>query len=265
MKALLCFLVILLGAPVPGSAAPILRQDVFGRILGGWDAKGGKAADYEITGVPYRTWRPHVTPTLDGGIFISVRIDHLRGFLASDDHASLEIGFDRDGEIVSAQSTIGLQGRKITSDVVQGSARFGTEAAGVDRMARMGTELVASLTANLLREKVAEPGRVGFPAAVRHNYNLLCLAIDRDVHKALPVDRPDVPVESEPGEPVTATGEPGNDQPATDEPKAEAPAASDATPKDETRTPAPELTIREQGKPPVKVKTIKDSSLPTKG
>lgn len=261
MKALLGLLVILLGTSVSGLGAPVFRQDVFGRILGGWEAKGGKAADYEISGVPYRTWRPHVTPTVDGGIFISVRIDHLRGFLASDDHASLEIGFDRDGEIISAQSTIGLQGRKITSDVVQGSAEFGAEAAGLDRMARMGTELVASLTASLLREKVAEPGRVGFPAAVRHNYNLLCLAIGQEARKALPVDPRDVPAEPAIVEPDH--GEPADTQTVTDEPETVAPVTTDdEASSDGSRDPAPDLTIREQGKPPVKVKTIKDSSLP---
>lgn len=173
MKTALGMLAIALGLAGLAGATPLLQEEILGRSLGGWRAKDERAADYEISGAEYRTWRPHVTPTLGGGIFVSVRIDHRRGVFASDDHASLELSISRDGDIISAQSTIALQGRKITSDVVQGTTKFGTTAVGVDRVVEIGADLVANLTAKLLREKFTEPGRVGFPAAVHHNYNLL--------------------------------------------------------------------------------------------
>lgn len=231
-------------------AGPAVHHDVFGRTLGGWDAKKGRAADYEISGTTYRTWQPHVTPTLDGGIFVSVRIDHLRGIFASDDHAVLELGFDRKGEIVSAQSTIALQGRRITSDVIQGSAKMGVDVAGVDRVVKVGTDLIGSLTAKMLREKVTEPGRVGFPAAVRHNYNLLCLAIGMQEDRAVPLEA--VPVEPEEAAVATEVTEPAEagEGPADVKEAAPVPSGEVSPPEEEVRK-APPLKINEQGKKPV--------------
>jgi len=37
--------------------------------------------------------------------------------------------------------------------------------------------MAADLSAKLLREQIVEPGRVTFPAAIRHNYNLLYNAV----------------------------------------------------------------------------------------
>jgi hypothetical protein len=108
-----------------------------------------------------------------------VRIDHRRGFMASDDHASLELSFAPDGSLVSAQSSLALQGRTISSELIKGGASATTSVAapGIDRAVRVGTDLVADLSSKLLREKIVEPGRVSFPAAIRHNYNLLYRAV----------------------------------------------------------------------------------------
>ena len=113
---------------------------------------------------------------IDGGIFISMRIDHLRGLFASDDHASLQVTIDKEGKVVQAQSSMAFQGHKITSDAIRLGATAGTTVAGVDQVTRVGTDLLADLSSKLLRENVAEPGRVTFPAVIHHNYNLLCLS-----------------------------------------------------------------------------------------
>ena len=211
-------------------ASPVVDEEVFGKMLGSWSEKKGRAASYEISGSNYRTWKPHISPTLDGGIFVSVRIDHLRGMLASDDHASLELSFDRQGNVATARSTIALQGRKVSSDLIQGGTKAGASLAGMDRAAKVGADLIASLSSKLLREKVSEPGRVGFPAALRHNYNLLCLAVrnvdnkavaiagvatDGLAIKAVPVEEV-VPVEGEPE--VESEGESEGEE-AEDEPQ----------------------------------------------
>ena len=141
---------------------------------------------YEVSGSEYRTWKPHVSPTLDGGIYVSVRIDHRRGVLASDDHASLELTFDGDGNVATARSTIALQGRKISSDLIEGGVKAGASVVGVERAAKVGTDLIGNLSAKLLREKVSEPGRVGFPAVLRHNYNLLILSVRQVDDRAVP-------------------------------------------------------------------------------
>lgn len=154
--------------------------DAFGKSLGGWKAKGKEACDYDLSGASYRTFKPEVTPTPDGGIFASVRIDNRRGWLANDDHAVLEVTIDKNGSIISAQSNLALQGRTISSDVIRTTGTVGGAVPGVGAAVKIGADLTADLSSKLLREKVVEPGRVSFPAAVRHNYNLLFQAIRTD-------------------------------------------------------------------------------------
>lgn len=214
-------------------AGPILNLDNLGQKLGGWTAKGKRAADYERSGSKYRTWKPEVTQTHDGGLFISVRIDHLRGLLASDDHASLQITLDHEGQIISAQSSMAFQGKKITSDAIRLGASAGTSVLGVEQAAKIGTDLLADLSSKVLRENVAEPGRVTFPAVIHHNYNLVCLATGMLEEETSddPAPAPTIELDSEP----TAKPDP------------------EPTPKT-TKTPSLELkkdknTLRQIGKP----------------
>jgi hypothetical protein len=185
-------------ATAPLGASVVVDAEAFGQCLGGWKARGAKAAEYKISDSGYRTWKPEVSPTPDGGIFVSVRIDHRRGLLASDDHANLELTFGPDGTLQSAQSSLALQGRRITSDLIRGSADLGGKAArgvvpGADRAVKIGADLVADLTEKLLREKIVEPGRVTYPAAIRHNFNHLYKAVRFEAEQPveLPADRPD--------------------------------------------------------------------------
>ncbi|MDB4809232.1 hypothetical protein OAH21_00810 [bacterium] len=197
LSASLCFL----------QAAPALKLDQMGKAMGGWKDRGGRAARFEVSGSKYRCWKPELTPTPAGGIFVSLRVDHLRGLLASDDHASLEVTFDADGNVVSARSSIALQGRRVTSDLVEGTGKLGARFAGMDLAAKVGAEMIASLSAKVPRENIKEPGRVSFPAVLQHQYNLLCLAVsapevDQEVAE-VPSDeaektRKAVPLEIEP-------------------------------------------------------------------
>lgn len=134
-------------------------------------------AEYELSGSTYRTFRPEISPTPDGGLFVSLRIDHVRGWLASNDHAVLEVTVGKDGGITSAKSSIAIQGRAITSDLIRGTADVGTQLTSADRSVKIGTDLVADLSAKLLRERIVESDRVTFPAALRHNYNMLFQSI----------------------------------------------------------------------------------------
>lgn len=176
---MLRIILISIALAAPATAGPVVDQEVFGRTLGGWTADSGKAADYEVSGSRYRTYRPEVSPTPNGGIFVSLRIDHRRGWMASPDTASLELSFHPDGTLESAQSSLGFQGRRITSDVIRsgGAAGKGLAGPGIDHAVKIGTDLVADLSSKLLREKIVEPGRVTFPAAIRHNFNLVFAAV----------------------------------------------------------------------------------------
>jgi len=162
-------------------------------------------------------------------LFVSIRIDHVRGWLSSDDHAVLEITVNPQGGIASAQSNIAIQGRSISSDLIRATGEVGKEVAGADRAVQVGTDLVADLSAKLLREKIVEAGRVSFPAVLRHNYNLLFQSIRMAPPPPLakPVDapaapEPEKPAESPPAapeksvEPVPAPENPAAPAPATD-------------------------------------------------
>jgi hypothetical protein len=177
MKHLFSIATILYATAVLAPAQVTINEAAFGKSLGGWKKHGKKAAEYPLSGSTYRTFRPEVTPTPNGGLFVSIRIDHVRGIFSSNDHATLEITVNANGGIESAQSNIAIQGRSISSDVILGTNQAGQAAVGMDRAVQVGTELVANLSAKMLREKIVESGRVTFPAVVRHNYNLLYQSI----------------------------------------------------------------------------------------
>ncbi|MFD0893197.1 hypothetical protein KBB96_17390 [Luteolibacter ambystomatis] len=165
------------------AAAPHIDEEAFGKSMGGWK---GKSVSYSLSGSEYKTYKPEISPTPDGGIFISIRIDHVRGWLSSDDHAVLEITVAPNATIASAQSSLALQGVSISSDLIRGSANAGAHVGGVGAAVKIGGDLVADLSSKLLREKIVEAGRVSFPAAIRHNYNHLYQAIRTEDGQAPP-------------------------------------------------------------------------------
>ncbi len=157
-----------------------IDEAAFGTSLGGWKKRDKAVAEYPLSGSDYRTYKPEVSPTPDGGIFISVRIDHIRGWLSSDDHAVLEITVSSKGAIASAQSSIAIQGQSIKSDVILGGNDAGKSILSPESAVQIGTDLVANLSAKLLRENIVEAGRVSLPSVLRHNYNRLFQAIRVD-------------------------------------------------------------------------------------
>ncbi len=199
---------------VVNAAAEIkVDEEAFGKSLGGWRKRDKQTAEYPLSGSVYRTYKPEISPTPEGGIFISVRIDHVRGLLSSDDHAMLEITVSPLGVVTGAKSNIAIQGRSIASDVILGTNEAGRQLTGGDRAVQIGTDLVADLSAKLLRENIVEAGRVSFPAALRHNYNLL--------YQALRLD-------GEPVQPLLPVLPPGAAKPATTAPATPAPGAAPA-------------------------------------
>ncbi len=253
-------LIALLGTLAPAHAEVVVDVEAFGESLGGWLARKGKAAEYEISEAGYRTYQPEVSPSPDGGIFISVRIDHRRGFFASDDHASLELSFAPDGDLVSAQSSLALQGRTISSELIKGGASATTSVAApqIERAVKVGTDLVADLSSKLLREKIVEPGRVSFPAAIRHNYNLLYKAVKQKSQMAAASTTTTTPPAAPPSAdsppstaPASASAPPAGTTtaPATTTPPAEKPAEAPTAPA-AAPTPAPVSTAPSAAPPP---------------
>ena len=180
MKSLTQLLTILVGLMTFSAAQVSIDEAEFGGSLGGWKKRSKQYVQYELSGTTYRTYRPESTITPDGGTYVSLRIDHRRGWFSSDDYAVLEITIDKRGHITSAQSSIAIQGMSISSDMIQGVNKAGSQVSSIDRAVQIGTDLVSDLSSKILRSKVVEAGRVSFPSAVRHNYNLLYQSIRID-------------------------------------------------------------------------------------
>jgi hypothetical protein len=183
--------------------------DAFGKSLGGWK---GNHVEYSLSGAKYRTFRPEISPSPDGGIYVSVRIDHRRGWLSSDDHAVLEVSFAPNGNVTSAKSTLAIQGRTVASDLIRSTANVGGKLVGAEGAVEIGSNLVADLSAKMMREKLVEAGRVSFPSAVRHNYNLLYQSIRLMLDEPTESEDADVPV-AEPVDPPLPRAEPLPQQP----------------------------------------------------
>jgi len=231
-----------------------LDEEAYGKSLGGWNKLEGKAVEYKLSGSDYRTYKPEITPTPEGGIFISVRIDHVRGWLSSDDHAMLEITVSPYGVITSAKSSIAIQGRSITSDVILGTTAAGKEVTGADRAVQIGADLVADLSAKLLREKIVEAGRVSFPSALRHNYNLIYQALrlhGAPVQPLVPVLPPNAAKEAP--KPSPTPEKPATETAAT--PAGTTTAAPETKPKETTppTEPPPPVAIPVPGNAPLEV------------
>lgn len=180
MKPIILSLAALAASVLSSLGEVKIDDEVLGKSLGGWKKKDNKAAEYTLSGSTYRTFKPEVTPTPEGGIFVSVRIDNVRGWMSSDDYAVLEITVSPQGIISSAKSSIALQGRSISSDVILGANEVGKQITGADRAVQIGTDLISNLSAKFLNEQIVEAGRVSFPAALRHNYNHLYQALRLD-------------------------------------------------------------------------------------
>jgi hypothetical protein len=189
-------LVFLVISAVAARAGVEVDMEEFGKTLGGWKKEDGKAAEYKFSESDYRTYKPEISQAPDGGIFISVRVDHLRGMFSSDDHASIEMSFGPDGTLLSSQAAISIQERRISSDMFRSGGQSAAKAAGdlvggmAEKAAKLSGNVFASLASKVLRENVTEPGRIAYPAALRHNYNLLyqCVKVTKDPPKALPVE-----------------------------------------------------------------------------
>lgn len=177
LKTICCCGLLWMTMPSLTQAQVRLDIEALGQSLGGWEKKRSRAADYELSGSTYRTYKPEITPTPEGGIFVSVRIDYCRGMFASNDFATLEMTFDSKGVLTSTQSSIAIQGRKITSDVMRNTVKMGESQGAMGTAVKMGGDLVADLTEKLSREILVEAGRVTFPAAVRHNFNKVFQAV----------------------------------------------------------------------------------------
>lgn len=145
---------------------PTLDSDALAKKMGGsWNKKGNAATEYKSSDSNYRTYKPTVSTTKNGGLLVSFKVDHIRGG-AHDDHAQIEMEFDAKGQLISSSATMSIAGRQSldSKKIVAAAAPAGVSAPAA---------WVASEVANALLSVVQKDhgGRKNFPSVVNHNIN----------------------------------------------------------------------------------------------
>jgi hypothetical protein len=179
----------------------------------GWNASidGNPCAEYTSTDSKFRTKQPTWAGDGEGGGTATMLLDHIRGGIEKDDHATLMVGFLRTGQVCSASLdwTLGGQwaiewGTKIIVKVEDEINDAASEEAGkaavemadllsagaltpldplISKAAsEMTSKLISSLFSNLnamLSKELGhdDGGRQTFIAVVNHNMNKLCASM----------------------------------------------------------------------------------------
>ena len=152
-------------------AGPTLNLDALGKSLGGWDDKNQTAAKYKSADSNYRTYKPTkpagISDTAEGGLFISTKIDHIRGN-AADDHCQLEMTFNAQGKLTILKAEITIGDNKLDTSILT--------AASDDARVKMAAKLYDKLT-NQVTKWSEFGGRKNFPAVIQHNINYIIMAV----------------------------------------------------------------------------------------
>ena len=181
----------------PAALALHFDVDGFAEQLGGWEDKHASRVKYVWSGSSFRTYRPVITGTPEGGAFVTVQVQQVGG---STDVCVLEMTFDSLGEVIAAQAKIRM-GRH-TYDTALVKPEPTVESFEPDSTAppagplseQIATELFKKLDAEVAKWNAALTGqktrkdligritqnsrqtanvRVNFSGAVRHNFNLI--------------------------------------------------------------------------------------------
>lgn len=140
--------------------------DALGRKLGGWDDKDRQAAKYKSSDSDYRTYKPRHSGTPDGELYLTMKIDHIRG-MAQDDHANVELWIGPDGQFSKWRVKVAIAGNPKfdTGLVTAAAALVSAKAAGI---AFVVASIVNSLS-DFMATVTDHGGRAHFPGVVQWN------------------------------------------------------------------------------------------------
>lgn len=173
MKILLTITTLLLTSNLLLAAPRISNRAIAdGLNGGGWNKKRGTATEYRSADSNYRTYKPTVSPTPDGGLFVSTKINHIRGGFwfvgAGDDRCILEMTFDANAKLSSTKAVVRMGNKKFDTDIITSATR--------DQRARVAAKVFNKL-ANQISRWTNDGGRENFPAVVKHNINVIASAV----------------------------------------------------------------------------------------
>lgn len=138
---------------------------------GNWPAKNGTAYEYNTQGSNYRVYRPDISSTGNSGYYVSLKLDHIRGW-ASDDHAKIMMDFDSSGMILKAGSEVQIANDKIFTNTLNVLNDLPPEQRSNKyvAIATTATKLFDAIYADMLA--LGESGgRLYFPEVIKHNMN----------------------------------------------------------------------------------------------
>ena len=99
---------------LPASAVTF-DTDTFGQSLNGW--LKDRTASYSIDHHSYLTYKPTVTPSPGGGIFISTRVEH-RPTLGKKTTSYIELSYASDGTLISAQIRVMAGDKQLNTGLI---------------------------------------------------------------------------------------------------------------------------------------------------
>ncbi|MEZ4307316.1 MAG: hypothetical protein R3F14_04635 [Polyangiaceae bacterium] len=144
--------------------------------VGGWHHKGGAAIELASQGSNYRMWRPDISEE-NGGAFISMKMDHIRGGGSLDDHAQINLHFGADGSLLpNSEWKVRLAGShpsRRSGDRGEGGAVVPNE------WAQLGAKFVemAGKLVKVIEDMGERGGRANFPAVIQHKVELVTKAV----------------------------------------------------------------------------------------
>ena len=167
--ALFCFVAV---SPAVSPSHPSLDKRKLGQQMGGWNDKNGEAAKFRSAGSKYRLYKPDATRGADRGLFVSTKLDHVRG-MGGDDHAQLQLWFDSTGVLKKSRAKISMGDHSFDTGIITQAANASVVAGGDPRVAAIAN-LSASVL-NKLNRQVSRwnehGGRANFPSVIEHSMN----------------------------------------------------------------------------------------------
>ncbi len=166
-----------IAAPYParGATAAERLDDLLAPAYSYWPHKKGEAYEHTSQNSNYRVWIPEISEAPDGSLFVSAKLDHIRGW-ATDDHAIITLRFTRDGMLQSADSTIILADDRVFTASIEAARDLAEVINSKEgRIAVASVKLAQKLYVDLL--SLGEGGgRAHFPAVVGHHINHIGMA-----------------------------------------------------------------------------------------
>jgi hypothetical protein len=149
-----------------------LANQITGAIVAAftWNDKDGNAYKFKDTAIDanYRLWKPDVTDTAQGGVFINTKMDHIRG-AASDDHAVMTMTYNQYGELESGDVAVQIAGQNEVAgalgDVLSGLPTLPPKAEAA-KAAAVALARAVQAVLSAIEQLTDDGGRLGFPSVV---------------------------------------------------------------------------------------------------